>query len=144
MKKLATYVFVLVLAWISLACAQQSEVADTIYTNGKIYTLNEAQPWVEAVAIKDGEFLAVGSAADIEAVTGNGTKVVDLGGKFVMPGVFDLHAHPFITPWYGNMNLQLLGADTKEKMLAAVKEYAAAHPDREWIIGGQPGWAARR
>ena len=46
--------------------------ADTVYTNGKIYTVNEAQPWVEAVAIKDGKFIAVGSADDIAAVTGRG------------------------------------------------------------------------
>ena len=50
MKKLATCVFVLVLAWISVACAQQGEVADAVYTNGRIYTVNEAQPWAEAVA----------------------------------------------------------------------------------------------
>ena len=137
MKKLATYVFAIILACLSMACGQLGEVADTVYTNGRIYTVNEAQPWVEAVAIKDGQFLVVGSNADVESVTDQSTEVVDLDGKFVMPGIFDLHAHPFITPWYGNMNLQLLGADTKEKMLAAVKEYAAAHPDREWIIGGQ-------
>ncbi len=45
MKKLATYVFVVVLAWISVGCAQPDEVADTVYTNGRIYTVNEAQPW---------------------------------------------------------------------------------------------------
>jgi hypothetical protein len=57
-----------------------SIVADTVYANGKIYTVNEAQPWAEAVAVKDGTFLVVGSNADIEAVTGEGTNVVDLGG----------------------------------------------------------------
>jgi predicted amidohydrolase YtcJ len=115
----------------------QVVVADTVYTNGKIYTVNEAQPWAEAVAIKDGKFLAVGSVADMDEVTGDSTIVIDLEGKFVMPGVFDLHAHPFITPWYGDMNLQLLGADTKEKMLDAVKEYATANKEKKWIIGGQ-------
>ena len=50
--------------------------ADTVYTNGKIYTVNEAKPWVEAVAIKDGMFLVVGSNADVDAVTGEGTEVV--------------------------------------------------------------------
>ena len=113
------------------------EFADTAYTNGKIYTVDEAQPWAEAVAIKDGKFLVVGSSADVEAVTGQDTEIIDLGGGFVMPGAFDLHSHPFITPWYGDMNLQLAGADTKEKMLAAVEAYAAEHPDKEWIIGGQ-------
>lgn len=114
-----------------------SDAADVVYTNGQIYTVNEAQPWAEAVAIKDGTFLVVGSNADVEAVTGEGTEVVDLAGQFVMPGVFDLHSHPFITPWYGSMNLELTGANTQEKILAAVAEYALANPDKEWIIGGQ-------
>ncbi|MEE9575914.1 MAG: hypothetical protein V3W35_00780, partial [Gemmatimonadota bacterium] len=70
------------------------EVADVVYTNGRIYTVNEAQPWAEAVAIKDGKFIVVGSQADAEAVTGDGTDVVDLGGAFAMPGLIDIHTHP--------------------------------------------------
>ena len=46
--------------------ANSQELADKIYTNGKIYTVEEQQPWVEAVAIDEGKFLAVGSAAEIE------------------------------------------------------------------------------
>ena len=53
--------------------------ADTVYTNGRIYTVNEVQPWAEAVAVEDGKFLVVGSNADVEAVTGETTEVVDLG-----------------------------------------------------------------
>ena len=128
-----------VAAVFATGCAQQpaGEIADTVYTNARIYTVNEAQPWAEAVAIKDGRFLVVGSNADVDAVTGEDSEIHDLGGRFVMPGIFDLHAHPFITPWYGGMNLQLAGADTKEEILDAVEAYAAAHPEREWLIGGQ-------
>jgi len=122
-----------------VGCAGQpaGDVADAVYKNGRIYTVNEAQPWAEAVAIKDGKFVVVGSNADVEGMAGDGTEVFDLEGQFVMPGVFDLHAHPFITPWYGTMNLELKGADTKEKILDAVEEYATAQPGQEWIIGGQ-------
>ena len=120
------------------ACTKSpKEAADTIYTNGKIYTVNETQLWAEAVAIKDGKFIKVGSTAEIEALTGENTKLIDLKGKFVMPGIFDLHAHPFITPWYGDMNLQLDGVNSKEKILDMVKNYADENPDKEWIIGGQ-------
>ena len=117
--------------------SKEAETADTIYTNGKIYTVNETQLWAEAVAIKEGKFIMVGSTAEVETLTGESTKVVDLKGAFAMPGVFDLHAHPFITPWYGDMNLQLVGADSKEKILDMVKKYAIENPDKEWIIGGQ-------
>ena len=69
------------------------QVADTVYTNGKIYTVNEAQPWVEAVAIKDGAFVVVGSNANVAVVTGDATTVVDLGGRMAMPGLIDTHNH---------------------------------------------------
>jgi hypothetical protein len=105
--------------------------------NGNIYTVNSEQPWAEAVAIKDGHFLAVGSSADIEALTDAGTKVIDLDKKFVMPGTVDLHTHPFITPWYGDMNLSLKNPDNPEKILEEIKAYAEANPDKEWILAGQ-------
>ncbi len=113
------------------------QIADIVYTNGRIYTVNEAQPWAEAVAIREGKFLVVGSNAEAAAVTGESTEIHDLDGQFVMPGIFDLHSHPFITPWYGGMNLQLAGADTRGKILAAVEAYALSNPEKEWIIGGQ-------
>ena len=119
------------------AVEARSEVADTVYTNGKIYTVNEAQPWAEAVAIKDGKFLVVGSNADVEAVTGPGTGNHDLKGRFVMPGILDLHSHPFITPWYGSMNLPLQEPGDADAILAEVSAYAQANPGKEWIIGGQ-------
>ena len=113
------------------------DAADTVYTNGTIYTVNEAQPWAEAVAIKDGKLTVVGSNADVEAVTGKGTEVVDLAGRFVMPGVLDLHSHPFITPWYGTMNLSLQNPGDADAIVAEIKAYAEANPDKEWVIGGQ-------
>ena len=71
---------------VALGCSAPQpggDLADTVYTNGKIYTVNEAQPWAEALAVKDGRLLVVGSAADVEAVTDDGTEVVELLGKFV-------------------------------------------------------------
>ena len=59
----------------------EAVVADTVYTNSKVYTVNEAQPWAEAVAIKDGKFIAVGLADDMTAVTGDDTEVVDLAAR---------------------------------------------------------------
>ena len=57
---------------------QAGPTADIVYTNGNIYTVNADQPWAEAVAIKDGKFLVVGSRLEVGAVTGDGTEVVDL------------------------------------------------------------------
>ena len=58
-------------------------VADTVYTNGKIYTVNEAMPWAEAVAIKDGRIISVGNAQDVAAVSGSATKTIDPSHSFI-------------------------------------------------------------
>ncbi len=134
-----TRILIFALAVLVVGCtrSQPAELADTVYTNGKIYTVNEAQPWAEAVGVKDGKLIFVGSAADAEGVTGKSTSVVDLGGNFVMPGIFDLHTHPFITPWYGSMNLSLQNGGDADAIIAEIKAYAEGSPDKEWIIGGQ-------
>ena len=134
-----TRILMFALAVLVVGCTQSqpTEFADTVYTNGNIYTVNEAQPWAEAVAVKDGKLIFVGAAADAEGVTGESTSVVDLGGNFVMPGIFDLHTHPFITPWYGSMNLSLQNSGDADAIIAEIKAYAEAKPDKEWIIGGQ-------
>ena len=116
-----------------VGCSQQpdGEIADTIYTNGKIYTVNEAQPWVEALAIKDGRFIALGSAADVEVVTGGSTEVIDLGGKFIMPGMIDVHTHGIDN--HLPSIIQLSDGDDVDAILAEVKAYVEAHPDQEWV-----------
>ena len=75
------------------------QVADTVYTNGKIYTVNEALPWAEAVAIKEGTFIKVGSNDDVKPLIGDDTNVVDLAGKMVIPGLIDAHSHPGVAAY---------------------------------------------
>ena len=86
--KLKTGISSIVLIFHTIAivgCSEQNfktqetkQMADVVYTNGKIYTVDEDQPWAEAVAIDDGKFLVVGSNADVKAVTDEDTEVVDL------------------------------------------------------------------
>lgn len=112
-------------------------IADTVYTNGRIYTVNEAQPWVEAVAIKDGKFLVVGAIADVEAATGEQTEVIDLGGKFAMPGIGDSHIHPaLVMPKRAFCGLPgTFYEPTEQQIVDALKECVANYPaDREWFI----------
>jgi len=120
-----------------------AESADTVYTNGKIYTVNESHPWVEAVAIKNGKFLVVGSAADVDAVTGEGTSVIDLQGGFAMPGIGDVHMHQaLVMPKRAFCGLPgTFYEPTEEDTIAALKECIANYPeDREWFIAA--GWTA--
>ncbi len=136
--KTKTLLVVLLLATL-FACKQEpKEVADTIYTNGKIYTVNEAQPWAEAVAIKDGKFIKVGSTADVNALKGDNTTIIDLKGQFGMPGLGDLHMHPaMVMP--KRVYCALPGTfyePTEEMTLNVLKEAIANYPkDLEWFIG---------
>ena len=98
--------FATILISMLIGCSKQ-ETADVIYKNGKIYTVNKDQPWAEAVAIKDGKFIKVGNNAEVESLAGKNTEVVDLKGQFVMPGIVDMHAHPFtgVDMGIGSINL---------------------------------------
>jgi hypothetical protein len=74
--------------------AAAAQAADAIYTGGDIVTINDAQPAADAVAIKDGKILAVGTRADVEkAHKGAATRVVDLGGNVLLPSFMDAHSH---------------------------------------------------
>ena len=76
------------------AIASDRVTADTILTNARIYTVDKAQPWAESVAIKDGKIVAVGTRAKVEKLKGKATRIVDLGGRLVLPAFGDAHAHP--------------------------------------------------
>ncbi|MBN8430255.1 amidohydrolase [Microbulbifer salipaludis] len=85
-------------ACVLIACAAEtpdkpSTVADTIYSGGPILTMDEKQPRADAVAVKDGRIIAVGSAADIAEHKGSGTEVFDLMGRAMVPGFVDSHGH---------------------------------------------------
>ena len=133
-----TKLSVLLIALVTLfACSQQpKETADTIYTNGKIYTVNEAQPWAEAVAIKDGKFMKVGSIADVETLKGENTEVVDLEEKFVLPGFVDTHTHPFVDGNKAFGQLTLDNPKSLKDIQDQVLAFSEANPDLEWISGG--------
>jgi predicted amidohydrolase YtcJ len=119
------------------AAPPPAEAADAVYTNGKIYTVNEAQPWAEAVAIKDGKFLLVGSNAEVEAVTGTSTEIVDLGGSFAMPGIGDTHIHPGLL-MAKRAFCALPGTfyePTEQDILDALEQCIEGYPEaRPWFI----------
>ena len=74
--------------------APAAEPADAVYYNGKIVTMWKAHPVVEAVAIRDGRFTAVGASAAVRKLAGPHTRLVNLGGRTVLPGLEDSHTHP--------------------------------------------------
>ena len=106
------------------------EIADLILSGAKIFTANEQQPWAEAIAIKNGIFIYVGDSAGASEYQSDATKLVDLDGRLVIPGLVDSHAHPgyIEVERYGN-----IAETSEETMLAAVRKYADEHPDDEWL-----------
>ncbi len=109
--------------------------ADLILTHAKVWTVDEALPEAEAVAVIGERIVAVGSSADIDAWRGEGTRVIDAGGRRVLPGFNDAHVH-FVQAGKQLDNVQLKDAATPEEFARRIGERAAAIPDGEWILGG--------
>jgi predicted amidohydrolase YtcJ len=111
--------------------------ADVIVTNARIYTVNAKQPWAEAIAIRGGNITAVGGAKDIDSYRGPETKIIDAGGRLVLPGFTDSHIH-FLDGSLSLQRVQLEDAADIPEIQRRVKAYAHAHPDQPWILGR--GW----
>lgn len=111
--------------------------ADLVLVNGRIYTVDDAHPWVEAVAIRHGKFIAVGSNAEARQHITQTTVVRDLQGAFAMPGLYDMHTHPDLAlgPQYSDYLDVGLETPTADQVKQAILAYATANPDREWIFG---------
>jgi predicted amidohydrolase YtcJ len=122
-----------------------TEAADIILTNGVVYTVDDSQPWAEALAIKDDLIMAVGSRADIEALAGPATRTIDVGGGFVTPGFNDGHVH------VGSTGALLIGVNLLEvheeaPFVDALRGATERLPAGSWITGGSWGayeqWSA--
>lgn len=123
---------------VSLPLALGAQEADLVITGGRIWTGNAAQPYAEAVAVRDGRFLKVGSARDVAPHRGATTRVLELGGRFVTPGFIDNHTH------FNQAGALLLGVnllDVAEPVAFAARVKAARDrlPQGAWITGGDWG-----
>ncbi|MBW9051055.1 amidohydrolase [Rhizobium mesosinicum] len=115
-----------------------SGAADSILYNGLITTLDRSNPTASAVAVKDGRFLAVGHDAEIMALKGPNTKVVDLKGKRVLPGLIDNHTHVVRGGLNFNMELRWDGVRSLADAMDMLKRQVAATPAPQWVrvVGG--------
>lgn len=108
---------------------------DVIVVSGDVYTVDPDTPRIEAFAIEDGRFTAVGSNADIRALADQNTKIIDAGGNTVLPGLIDGHSH--VT---GNSPV-VAGVDLsyvvdKAEWLLLIEEADKRMPEGEWMTGG--------
>ena len=116
-----------------------AETADYVFTGGKVYTVNDKQPWAEAVAVKGNKIVYVGDAAGAKNFVGKDTKTIDTVGKTVFPGFISTHDHLIASDWT-TAGVQLFDLKTKEEVLKRIKEYSEANPDHKVIKG--IGWSA--
>jgi len=158
-----TFLPALVAAALVSACANDdtdvavdTDAADLILTDGRVYTLNWSEPSIdgtvasdaprtesgwepdaEAVAIRDGDIVFVGNTDDALRYRSDRTRVVELNGATVVPGLVDSHTHIFDLGAKLD-TVDLTGIETEEEAVAKVAERAKSVPKGEWIIGG--GW----
>ena len=111
--------------------------ADLILRNAVVRTVAGGHTG-DAVAIAAGRIVAVGSADAVEGLDGPGTRVVDLEGALVLPGFVDAHCHLGMSG-LGTTQCDLEGSRGAAEHLGRIGAYRAAHPDREWVVGG--GWS---
>ncbi|HML36711.1 MAG TPA: amidohydrolase family protein [Bacillota bacterium] len=109
--------------------------ADTILENGTIYTVDDKNTVADAIALKDGKILYVGTKSGAEAYRGSATQVVDLKGKTVMPGFIDGHVHAPGTALTELYDIYLYDSLTKEATLTAIKDFIDAHPEMDVYWG---------
>jgi predicted amidohydrolase YtcJ len=119
--------------------------ADLVLRNGKIATLDDRQPVVQALAARGDRILALGSNDDIGKRVGDKTKVLDLAGQLAIPGFIEGHGH-FVGMGHSRMVLDLTKAKTWDDIVRQVEEAAKKIPAGEWILGRgwhQEKWIAR-
>ena len=113
--------------------------ADKIILHARVYTVNQKQPWAEALAIRGERIVAIGSEKEMAVFRGSSTEVIDAAGRLVLPGFEDCHIH-FMDGSLGLTQVDLNDAKTVPEIQKRVKEYAATHPAAKepWITG--MGW----
>ena len=117
-------------------------VPDIVLYDGRISTVDKRNSTVEAIAIRDGEIMATGTSRSVKKLAAHGTKVIDLNGRRVLPGLIDGHLHGMREGyhcWTQVVRLDLI--TSRAKPLAAYANKAAELPDGRWIWTTFGGWS---
>ncbi len=113
--------------------------ADLVLQNGRVYTVDASKPWAEALAIRAGKITFVGADSEVKSLIGSDTRVIDLKGKMVMPGINDVHVHPLLGGRADLFECHFLPTLSLEEVLAVVRADARKARPGAWIVGGSWG-----
>ncbi|WP_168190233.1 amidohydrolase [Luteithermobacter gelatinilyticus] len=111
--------------------------ADKILYNGQIYTMETDQPQVEAVAIRDGKFLALGATEEMQKLAGANTVLIDLKGRMALPGLNDGHSHPTDGAIADLFSCKFEFSATPKEIARSLTDCVKKNPESDWIIGGR-------
>src|SRR5262245_48971086 len=131
----------IVFAWVLFVCPANAQTPDTIFINGKIVTYDSAP--AQALAVRDGQIAAIGSTTDIRATAGTSTRVIDLGGRTVIPGLIDSHIHAIRAGLTWQTEVHWIGVRTLAEALERLRTAAKAAPKRSWLVVAG-GWNERQ
>jgi len=121
--------------WTCAAMAQSRPVADMIITHANIWTVDEAHPRAQAVAVFGDRIIAVGTNEEVVSLRGPKTRMIDAGGKLLLPGFNDAHLH-FVSGGMQLDSVQLNDATSLDEFVRRIAERAKKTPKGEWIQGG--------
>jgi predicted amidohydrolase YtcJ len=137
---LGSWKFIVLAVIAAAAPPAMAAPSDLVLLHGHIYTGAPKSPWAEAIAVTDSRIDAVGTDAELSARRGPSSRVIDLHGRTVIPGIVDAHIHV----WLGAVALHGVNLSTpgesitpaKPKILIArIREYASRHPDEKLLFG---------
>jgi predicted amidohydrolase YtcJ len=132
-----TSILFLLSALVVLSCTPDREPAALVVKGGTIYTMNPALPKVEAVVVVADTIAFAGSEKEANEWIGKETKIIDLQGKTMTPGLVEGHAH-IMGIGYNELNIDLMGVASYDEIVARVQEAVSKAKPGEWIIGR--GW----
>ncbi|MGO9602338.1 MAG: amidohydrolase [Candidatus Binataceae bacterium] len=118
---------------------KNDSIADLVLQSGRIYTVDPANPWAEALAIRDGKIVFVGADSEVKSLIASDTRIIDLKDKMVMPGINDVHTHPLLGGRADLYECHFLPTLSLEEVLATVRDYASRAKPGAWIVGGAWG-----
>jgi predicted amidohydrolase YtcJ len=136
MKRVKTLVIIISLL-LCVACERTHEAADLVISGGTIYTVDDRQRNVEAVAVKGDKIIFAGPAKEVEKYKGVKTKVIDLAGRVMTPGFIEGHGH-IMGVGYNELELDLMAVQSYDELVEQVKAAVENAEPGEWIVGR--GW----
>ncbi|MBL8185259.1 MAG: amidohydrolase [Blastocatellia bacterium] len=131
-----TIFLVIIIVATSFQIAAQGREADLVVINATIQTMDTKRPKAQAIAVAGGGIIAVGSDADIRPYIGSSTRLINAGGKLVIPGFNDAHVH-FLETGQQLSSVDLRDAKTPEEFVERIRKFAAKLPRGRWILGGK-------